>query len=82
VSIFDAIRYPISDPPTEEQIRDIPIRVFRKWRKMSSWYRYEDNYESIIDYYTHKNYAGIPSEENDYLIDMKLLKGMILRLRK
>jgi len=31
MTIFDAIRYPISDPPTEEEIANLPPELFHRW---------------------------------------------------
>jgi hypothetical protein len=31
MSIFAVIKYPISDPPTEEQIIALPVDLLQKW---------------------------------------------------
>ena len=32
MTIFDVIRYPISIPPTEEELEAVPKIIFNKWR--------------------------------------------------
>jgi hypothetical protein len=31
MTIFDSIKYPISDPPTEEQLAALPGEVYNEW---------------------------------------------------
>lgn len=37
MTIFDTLRYPNSDPPTEEQLRALPIELYEKWIHQSGW---------------------------------------------
>jgi len=31
MTIFDSIKYPISDPPTEEELTNLPKELYDKW---------------------------------------------------
>lgn len=33
MSLFDSIRYPVSDNPTREELNAIPKEILRKWRE-------------------------------------------------
>jgi hypothetical protein len=34
MTIFDAIKYPISTPPTEEQLEALPGDLYQKWKEV------------------------------------------------
>lgn len=40
MTIFDTIRYPISNPPTAEEFEAVPPRLLRKWIKKTEWSQY------------------------------------------
>jgi hypothetical protein len=31
MTVFDSIRYPISNPPTEKELGDLPAELYDKW---------------------------------------------------
>lgn len=33
MSLFDSIKYPISNPPTHDEILAIPVKIFNQWYK-------------------------------------------------
>jgi len=35
MSLFDVIRYPVSDIPTEEELAKIPYDIIREWKKVN-----------------------------------------------
>jgi hypothetical protein len=37
MSLFDVIRYPISDRPTAEELGSLPHNLFEEWRNKSFW---------------------------------------------
>lgn len=37
MSLFDVIRYPISDPPTEKELSALPEDLYYKWFKTMNW---------------------------------------------
>lgn len=37
MSLFDVIRYPISDPPTPEELEALPGEIFNRWVHTSDW---------------------------------------------
>ena len=37
MSLFDVIRYPVSCPPTFDQLNAIPTNLYRYWITRSSW---------------------------------------------
>ncbi len=32
MSLFDVIKYPVSNPPTSEQLNALPDAIYNKWR--------------------------------------------------
>ena len=61
MTIFDTIRYPISDPPTEEEIANLPPELFHRWAStvffpvdrtpttVARWYKNEHYWNTIND---------------------------------
>ena len=37
MTIFDSIKYPISDPPTLEELRAVPESIYRAWEVYNGW---------------------------------------------
>ncbi len=52
MSLFDVLRYPISDIPTIEQIDAIPIALFERWKIQCDWRKGVDRC-TIVNYYEH-----------------------------
>ena len=45
MSLFDVIKYPISNIPTIDQLRVVPINIFNKWIVITPWDGYSLNYD-------------------------------------
>ena len=53
MSIFSVLRYPISDPPTGEELAALPPDLFTDWKLQTTW-RFTYNRQSpklIADFY-------------------------------
>ena len=37
MSLFDVIKYPVSDPPTVEELTNLPIELLLKWLDLSGF---------------------------------------------
>ena len=76
MSLFDVIRYPISDPPTAEELYNLPEKIFSDWKFRSSWSAWPyGTFENIIIYYKTGNVSGAGRKR--YMDDMYLLKKLI-----
>jgi hypothetical protein len=79
MSLFDVIRYPISDPPTEAEFAALPIAILEQWWPMTEWTEYR-NLDRIpfhlCDYYNYIYY-----DNKKMLDDSSLMKELDL-LRK
>jgi len=61
MTIFDVIRYPISDEPTEKELANLPPRLFHRWAStvffprtvtpaaVERWYKNEHYWNTIND---------------------------------
>ena len=54
MGVFDVLRYPISDLPTEEELGALPSDLFKKWKSQTVWVEptYFDTPKDIGRYYT------------------------------
>jgi hypothetical protein len=43
MSLFDVIRYPISDTPTKDQLDNLPIEIYKEWAFVAGWAYPADN---------------------------------------
>lgn len=43
MSLFDVIKYPISIPPTQEELSALPDKLFNKWIDLSQWSKSVDD---------------------------------------
>jgi hypothetical protein len=50
MSLFHTIKYPISAPPTVEQLEALPKELFKKWAKNCGWVIGEGVYMRGTDY--------------------------------
>ena len=48
MTIFDSIRYPISDLPTEEELAAIPRRIYYRWIKKMWKYKLSQCPPSLV----------------------------------
>jgi hypothetical protein len=75
MSIFDAIKYPISFPPTEEELEALPHSLFRLWAAKVEFSKNATTTEVCLWY---KFYGGtFSSQAND---EVQLLREMISKL--
>ena len=51
MTIFDVIRYPISYPPTAEELSRLPGDLFEAWRNSSEWSERVCDQEWIAEWY-------------------------------
>ena len=80
MSLFDVIKYPISEPPTLEELNALPNEIFNQWISLSHWRspgKWKDA-DGISHYY--KNFYGsdhdaYPDQEQSR--DVKLLRKLI-----
>ena len=77
MSLFDTIKYPISDPPTEEELRALPVNLFNQWIYISGWPI--KNYALIAEHYR-KLFSGNSSPLPYYPPSLKVLRKMIAEL--
>ena len=68
MTIFDVIRYPISDVPTAEEMEALPRDLFKKWARENGWGAYDYRQGRIAGAY----YKGSPYEK-----DIPILRQMI-----
>ena len=81
MTIFDTIRYPISDIPTVEQLEALPSTLFRRWAKRANFER-EASILGIVfwfecEYVNRELWNTYPSAKED----IQLLRDMIRRKR-
>ena len=70
MSLFDVIKYPISEPPTEAELRVLPANLYTKWCMDTRWQWVALPTPSrIADFYFNK-----PAH---YRHDVSLLRKMI-----
>jgi len=70
MTIFDAIRYPVSIPPLATELKSLPKPLFEKWLAAVGW-GYHSGIEELIagNYYRDRPHGGHP--------DIILLRKMI-----
>jgi uncharacterized protein (DUF2126 family) len=81
MTIFDSIKYPISNPPTVEELEALPRRLFHRWARkhffivankrtiaVEKWYRTEANAKDQSKLYWRE--------------ELQDLRNMIYRMRK
>lgn len=62
MSLFDVIRYPISNPPTEAEFAALPSGLLAQWYPETGWIRYTSTDKSpyyLAEYYYRQ---GVHSE--------------------
>ena len=55
MSLFDALRYPISNPPTKEEFESLPSDLLFNWLQMTDWKEYipnGTNINSLVEFYS------------------------------
>lgn len=67
MSLFDSIKYPISCPPTEEELSAIPEELYRKWLQMCGYGWVSSPYAMTALY-----------RFDPFVEDVQLLRKMIL----
>lgn len=77
MSLFDVIKYPISFPPTNEQLEALPEKLYRKW------IHHPDNTWCDTDIESSHDPIWVAMWHRDYphkTEDIELLRKMILEL--
>lgn len=77
MSLFDVLRYPISDAPTAEELTALPTKLFRKWRRITEWEN-RGNYKTpglIGEWYTSRDLTLLVHEIERR--EIKVLREMI-----
>ena len=78
MTIFDVLRYQISDPPTESQLRALPESVYNKWCRSSSWKGFpRDDMTVVAEYYNFFQHHLRDTDSVSYKEDIILLKALI-----
>lgn len=52
MSLFDVIRYPVSDLPTKEQLSAIPMPILAEWGDITFWFKTTFDSEYIAKWYS------------------------------
>lgn len=69
MTIFDTIRYPVSDLPTLEQLEAIPESIYVEWRKFGSFMSVRKDPKAHLEMMTSRWNNTTPVEfEGYYLI--------------
>ena len=76
MSIFDVIRYPLSHPPTAEELSRLPEDLFEKWVFNSDWSGLGHGPAWIGRWYRDVN-SGTGLSNRIDLEDLRRLKQMI-----
>ena len=78
MTIFNSIKYPISFPPTEQELAALPHRLFRRWASKVSFGSRVTAHDVAVWYSFLKNTHGPIIEEHT---EVDLLRKMISGLR-
>jgi hypothetical protein len=88
MTIFDSIKYPISEYPTAEELEALPDELYKKWIGTSSWNDTEavNNREWVAlwmsshlqDPEIFPGRGTSPKDMEEILQDLKLLRKMIM----
>ena len=70
MSLFDVLRYPISDHPTKEEFEALPKDLFEQWTNAVYWHSDYANPKCLETAYSDKGYAP-------FLKDLLVLRNMI-----
>ena len=90
MSLFDVIKYPISTPPTVEQLSALPKDLFSRWIKTTPWAdkkvvtppiktQTPQNIEYMCEYYDLNQFVEFDSPRRTHTeIELTLLRKVIL----
>lgn len=76
MSLFDVIKYPISDRPTVEELLQIPTAIMTEWVAKSVWHGYNSSCPDISHWYGADAPYTAEAHENDKE-ELALLRKMI-----
>jgi hypothetical protein len=84
MSIFDVIRYPISDPPTYEELNNLPDDLFDMWCNMTTLgpRPYPSTAQTrayMCNWYSIEGNNQMPQDKSD-IDDLTLLRKLIEEL--
>ena len=75
MSLFDVLRYPISDYPTAEVLDNLPDELFKEWVSLSDFAGNCEDKVYIAGWY--RRYFGTRNFTNTDFNDVNLLRKMI-----
>ena len=76
MTIFDTIKYPISDPPTKAELAALPEQLFRDWLKEMNWSLHITP-RIIAQYYLSVNHRVDVTQLQKMKRDITILRKMI-----
>ena len=79
MSLFDIIRYPISDPPTEQELTALPVGMMCKWLQMTDWKEISPARTNIADVVEYYEFASNDSSAPDGCKELALQELVLLR---
>lgn len=79
MSLFDVIRYPISDCPTEEELTALPVGMLCKWLQMTDWKKISSARTNITDVVEYYEFASNDSYAPDGCKELALQELVLLR---
>jgi hypothetical protein len=73
MSLFDVLRYPISEPPTKEELEALPNDIWDKWVAISQWPESASK-TLIVEWYGGIDYTNLPSVEREIIKLKQIIK--------
>lgn len=77
MSLFDVLRYPVSDKPTLEELERIPASIINKWVSKTPWQNYKDTIDDFRDWYSQCEEPAAQREHANDREEVDLLRKMI-----
>ena len=72
MGVFDVLRYPISCPPTQDEMDSLPDDVFENWKHQVGWLPFRER-RMIITFYN-DNYYRIENIRSHVQVLKQILK--------
>ena len=82
MSLFDALRYPISDPPTKDEFEALPYDLLFNWKLRTTWKKLMPNgaeIDNLVQFYKFANRDDMAANicKGLALQELSLLRTMI-----
>lgn len=71
MSLFDVIKYPISNPPTKDELEALPNDLYKIWLLSVGWAAYLSPIILAIYYFNH---YSLPGGKDDLSLLRKMIK--------